>query len=134
MSNRSKAALFDHLVGGHEQFVQSDQRPHSTNENDIFFRTSSYGFGETRVVRLALLTFTALSGLRSCGVMITKFSGHAFTFRSSPTVFADTPMLGSTSTRILAGKPPRAIWSAAVFLGLYRMSAAFTSPYRLEAA
>jgi hypothetical protein len=82
-----------------------------------------YDFGETRVARLTLLTFTALSVLRSCGVVITKFSGHAATFRSSPTVLAETPMLGSTSTRILSGKPPRAIWSAGMFLGLYRMRA-----------
>jgi hypothetical protein len=30
-----------------------------------------YVFGEVRVATLALLTFTALSGLRSCGVVIT---------------------------------------------------------------
>jgi len=34
---------------------------------------------------------------------------------------ADTPMPRSTSTRILSGKPPRAMWSAAVLLGLYRI-------------
>jgi hypothetical protein len=33
-----------------------------------------------------------------------KASGHAVTLRSSPTVFADTPISGSTSTRILSGK------------------------------
>jgi hypothetical protein len=38
-------------------------------------------FGEVRVAILALLTFTALSGFRSCGVVTTKFSGHAVTFR-----------------------------------------------------
>jgi hypothetical protein len=36
------------------------------------------------------------------------------------TVFADTRIFGSTSTRILSGKPPRAIWSAAMLLHLYR--------------
>jgi hypothetical protein len=43
------------------------------------------------------------------------------TFRSSPMVLADTPMLRSTSTRILSGNPPRAMWSAAILLGLYRI-------------
>src|SRR5437016_1910780 len=33
-------------------------------------------------------------------------------------------MSGSTSTRILTGKPPRAMWSAAMLLGLYRIKAA----------
>jgi hypothetical protein len=83
--------------------------------------TAPYGFGETRVATLALLTLTALSGWCSCGVVITKFSAHAVTFRSSPTVVADTPMSGSASTRILAGKPPRAMCSAGMLLGLYRI-------------
>ena len=82
-----------------------------------------YCFGEVRVATLALLIFTALSGWRSCGVVTTKFSDHVVTFRSSPTVFADTPVFWSTSTRILSGKPPRAMWSAAMLLGLYRMRA-----------
>jgi len=51
---------------------------------------------------------------------MTKFSDHVVTFRSSPTVFADTPVPTSASTRILAGKPLRAMSSAAVFLHLYR--------------
>jgi hypothetical protein len=55
-----------------------------------------YGFGEVRVAALALLIFTALSGWRSCGVVITKFSDHVVTFRSSPTVLADTPVPTST--------------------------------------
>src|SRR5262249_39263150 len=80
-----------------------------------------YGFGERRFAPLALLTLIALSGRRSCGVAITKFSGHSVTLRSSPTVFADTPTSRSTSTRILEGKPPRATWSAARLLGLYRI-------------
>src|SRR5262245_3019774 len=79
-----------------------------------------YGFGEVRVATLALLIFTALSGRRSCGVVITKFSDHVVTFRSSPTVFADTPVPVSASTCILAGKPPRAMSSAATLLHLYR--------------
>jgi hypothetical protein len=33
-----------------------------------------------------------LSGPRSGGVVMAKFSGHVVTFRSSPTVFADTAM------------------------------------------
>jgi hypothetical protein len=79
-----------------------------------------YCFGEVRVATLALLIFTALSGWRSCGVIITKFSDHVVTFRSSPTVFADTPLPRSASTRILAGKPPRAMSSAAMLLHLFR--------------
>jgi hypothetical protein len=79
-----------------------------------------YGFGEVRVAALALLIFTALSGWRSCGVVITKFSDHVVIFRSSPTVFADTSVPTSASTRILAGKPLRAMSSAAIFLHLYR--------------
>src|SRR6266478_4978398 len=78
-----------------------------------------YGFGEVRVATLALLIFTARSRRRSCGVVITKFSDHVATFRSSPTVFADTPVPTSASTRILAGKPPRAMSSAAILLHLY---------------
>src|SRR5262245_39702504 len=81
-------------------------------------RVASFGFGEVRVATLALLIFTALSGRRSCGVVITKFSDHAVTFRSSPTVFADTPVPASASTCILAGKPPRAMSRAATLLHL----------------
>src|SRR6266700_1448582 len=81
----------------------------------------TYVFGEVRVATLALLTFTTLSGRRSSGVVMAKFSGHAATFRSSPTVCAYTPRFLSASTRILSGKPPRAMWSAAVLLGLYRI-------------
>jgi hypothetical protein len=64
------------------------------------FDTVPYRFGETRVATLALLIFTALSGRCSGGVVITKFSGHAVIFRSSPTLVADTPMPASASTRI----------------------------------
>ena len=53
-----------------------------------------------RVATLALSTFTVLWGSRSSGVVIAKFSGHAATFRSSPTVFADTLVSGSISTRM----------------------------------
>jgi hypothetical protein len=77
-----------------------------------------YCFGDTRAFILALLIFTAPSGWCCCGVVITKFSNHAVTFRSSPTVVADTPMSGSASTRILPGKPPRAMWSAGNAFGL----------------
>ena len=72
-------------------------------------RRVPYCLGEKRVAALALLTFTALSGSRSCGVTITKVSDHAVTLRSSPTVFADTPMSGSTSHPHLICKKPRAM-------------------------
>src|SRR6516164_139920 len=83
-------------------------------------RAAPYGFGEVRVATLALLIFTALSGSRSCGIVSTKFSDQLVTLRSSPTVFADTPVPTSASTCILAGKPPRAMSSAAMLLHLYR--------------
>ena len=109
-------AARDHLVGA------SSHRRHGEAEHPCQALDSApYGFGETRVATLALLTLTALSGWCSCGVVITKFSAHAVTFRSSPTVVADTPMSGSASTRILAGKPPRAMCSAGMLLGLYRI-------------
>src|SRR5436189_2542542 len=62
---------------------------------------------------------------------MTKFSGHAVTFRSSPTVCAETPIFLSASTRILSGKPPRAMWSAAVLLGLYRIRGSLTADISL---
>jgi hypothetical protein len=62
-------------------------------------------------------------GRRSAGPRSARGPGHSLTFRSSPTVFADTPMPRSTSTRILSGTPPRAMRSAAVLLGLYRIRA-----------
>jgi hypothetical protein len=76
-------------------------------------KSAPYGFGETRVAALAFPTLTVLWGSRPSGVVTAKFAGHAVTLRRSPTVFADTPMSGSTSTRILSGKLPRANWSAA---------------------
>jgi hypothetical protein len=54
-----------------------------------------------------------------CGTSVSgvaKFSANAVNLRSSPTVFADTRIFGSTSTGILSGRPPRAIWSAAMLL------------------
>jgi hypothetical protein len=67
-----------------------------------------YVFGAVRVATFTLLTLTALSALRSWGVVTAKVSGHAVALRSSPTVFADNSMSGSTSTRILSGKLPSA--------------------------
>src|SRR5207248_2222659 len=61
----------------------------------------------------------------------TQLSGHAVTFRSSATVFADILISGSTSTRILSGKPARAMWSAATFFTLYRIRDLPHCPYRL---
>jgi hypothetical protein len=63
-------------------------------------RSRRYDFGDVRVETLTLLTLTALSGERSCGVVIAKFSGQAVTLRSSPTVLADTLMSASTLTGI----------------------------------
>src|SRR5262249_35280514 len=92
----------------------------ASSQNRIAYCQLLYSFGEVRVATLALLIFTALSRCRSCGVVMTKFSDHVVTFRSSPTVFANTPVSTSASTRILAGKPLIAMSSAAVFLHLYR--------------
>jgi hypothetical protein len=50
-----------------------------------------------------------------------KFAGHVAALRSSPTVFADIPASGSTSTRVLSGSPPRASSSPAMLFGLYRI-------------
>src|SRR5207248_8558018 len=69
--------------------------------SDVCSSDLPYDFGATRVAWLALLTLIALSGFGSGGVVITKFSGHADTLQSSPTVFAETPTSGSASTRIL---------------------------------
>jgi hypothetical protein len=79
-----------------------------------------YPFGETRVGLLALLTLMVPSGLRSGGVVMAKFSGHDATFRSSPTVLADTPTSSSTSTCIRSGQPSRSVCSEAIFFTLYR--------------
>jgi hypothetical protein len=43
------------------------------------YRAAYYGFGEVRVAALALLIFTALSGSRSCGVVITKLGVNRMT-------------------------------------------------------
>ena len=94
--------------------------------NGTFFDTAPYGFGETRDFTLTLLIFNTSPGWCSCGVVIAKFSGYAVTFRSLPTVLADIPISRSTSTRILSGKPPRAMWSAAVLFGLYRITSSLT--------
>jgi len=51
-----------------------------------------YCFGETRVAILTLLIFTALSGARASGVVITKLSGQSDTLRRLPTVLADSAM------------------------------------------
>ena len=64
-----------------------------------------YDFGAVQVATFALLTFTALLGSRCCGVVTAKILGDAVIFRSSPTVFGDGWMPGSTSTRNL-------IWQA----------------------
>src|SRR5262252_3440868 len=84
-------------------------------------RNTPHGFGVVRFGPLALLTLIEVPGSASCGVVTTKFSGHVVTLRSSPTVFADTPTSRSASTCIVSGKPPRAPWSAAMHLGLYRI-------------
>jgi hypothetical protein len=107
---RRQAALVAQSVRAPSRFIEARR-----------FDSAGYCLGETRVATLALLIFTAFSGWRSCGVVITKFSGHAVSFRSSPTVFADTPMCASASTRILSGKPPTAMWRAGTLLGLYRI-------------
>jgi hypothetical protein len=88
--------------------------------------SASYGFGVARLAT-TLLTITILSGWRSSGVVIAKFSAQVVAFRSSQTVLAETPVDWSALTRIRSGKPPRAKWSAATFFGLYRM---MTSPNR----
>jgi hypothetical protein len=55
---------------------------------------------------------------RSPCLLLPRFRGHHVIFRSSPTVFADIAMPGSTSIRIRPGKPPSAMCSAPMLLGL----------------
>jgi hypothetical protein len=50
-----------------------------------------YDFGDVRAATLTLLTRTALSGYRSCGVVTAKFSGQTV---------ADTSISASTLTGI----------------------------------
>jgi hypothetical protein len=76
-----------------------------THRRSTDYRGERYGFGETRVATLALLTFTALSGWRSSGVVIAKFSAHSVILRSSPTVFAD-------HSDIWVHVDPHLIWQA----------------------
>src|SRR5215472_14771633 len=120
MSGQLRAArlkIFPHIdrSRGEEKMVVTFLRPLLCSTAGM----ARYDFGENRVATVTLLTITTLPGRRSCGTAMAKFSGHAVTFRSSPTVFADTRMPGSACTRILSGKPPRAIWRAAMLLGLY---------------
>src|SRR5262249_49365673 len=83
-------------------------------------RAADYGFGGVRVATLGLLIFSAPLGWRSFRIVWPKISDEAVSLRSSPPVFADTPVPTSASTCILAGKPPRAMSSAAMLLHLYR--------------
>src|SRR5262249_14253224 len=57
------------------------------------------------------------------GVVMAKFAGHTVSFRRSLTLFADTPMSRSTSTRIRSGQLPRSVWSAATLFTLYCITA-----------
>jgi hypothetical protein len=50
-----------------QKLEQLEARRFELFHKDVCFQRA-YGFGETRVATLALLTFTALSGWRSCGV------------------------------------------------------------------
>ena len=73
-----------------------------------------YCFGETRAFTLALLTFTALSGWCCCGVVITKFSGHAVTPRSSPTVVALLTVDDALAQAAFPPPPPKVSSAAGV--------------------
>ena len=57
-----------------------------------------YGFGEVRVATLALLTFIVVVGPLSGGVVMAKFSGHVFTFRSDSLFSAKKAAQSSTLT------------------------------------
>src|SRR5262249_38413704 len=56
--------------------AQNEQMFFGTNKEDVW----SLLFGEVRVAELALLIFTVLSGWRSRGVVITKFSACTWPF------------------------------------------------------
>jgi hypothetical protein len=98
------------------------------SQADTAMPNCAYCFGDTRVATLAFITLTVLLGFRSCGITTAKFPGQAVTFRSSPTVFADTPMSGSAFTGILFDRPPRTMSSAAALLGLYCIIRAESQP------
>jgi hypothetical protein len=87
------------------------------HRNNKFVRSSLLGFGRGGYFN-ALAYLDHAFGIALMGVAITKFSGHAIIFRSSPTVFADTSTPLSTLTIILLGNRPAAVWSAAMLLGL----------------
>jgi hypothetical protein len=121
----SVATYRSSIPGASTLAERGSRRPSSFHQPVCFFHQAicpltfapparPYGFGLARFAPLALLTFTALSGSRSCGVVITKFSDHAVTRRSSPTVFADTSISSSASTCIESGKPPSATCSGNV--------------------
>jgi hypothetical protein len=106
--------------GGHTpSSISAAKRPTALIQ-EVCPAAASYGFGVARLAT-TLLTITTLSGWRSSGVVIAKFSAQVVAFRSSPTVLAETPVDRSALTRIRSGKPPRARWSPATFFGLYRM-------------
>ena len=64
---------------------------------------------------------------RACRIVMTKFSGHAVISEARQRSL-DTPMPRSTSTRTLSGKPPSAMCSAAMLLGLYRINTGSRAP------
>jgi hypothetical protein len=77
-----------------------------------------------------LLTITTPSG-RACGI-VTKYAGHAVNFRSSPTVFADTPNASVYLDRHLIRQATEYVERCNA-LGLYRINAAFAG-YQLLTA
>ena len=101
--------------------------------NSKFVRSSVLGFRRGGHCN-ALAYLDRAFGMALLGVAITKFSGHAVIFRSSPTVFADTSTALSTSTTILLGNRPAAVWGAAVLLGLYRIGAPLRDRLRARIA
>jgi hypothetical protein len=65
----------------------------------LLMLTAAYGFGDTRAFKLTLLIFTPLSGWCSSGVVITKFSGHAVTFRIVEMLCSSQPQFSRSPPR-----------------------------------
>ena len=96
--------------------------PHCGERSDIF----GHGGAQKRS-RAARRALPRRGAAHNCHSRNIRQGTPGGTFRSSPTVVTDTPISGSASTRILLGKPPRAMWSAGMLLGLYCIRVSLTA-------
>jgi hypothetical protein len=68
--------------GSHFKTMIAMRRNHK-NLTPIKYLNCAYGFGETRLATLALLTLTTLSGSRFRGVVIARFPSHVVSLRNA---------------------------------------------------